>query len=254
MAQTGGVGASAAGRLALTACVVTIVLVAGSRTSLAAFLRPIEADLSLDRSVLSNAGALTVLTYGLAQPLVGALATRFGPRQVMMGGAVLTALGCFGVASASAPWQLYIFAGLVPGLGFAGASSVPGAVLLAGWFIGRLGLATGIMSAAIPAGQSLFVPLATALVPVLGWRETYVLFGVLVAGIALPVLAWLAREPPTTIACQPRDRSDAATGAGRLAARHRLLRVRVFGPVRFDPLRRAGVRSEAWIRCWQPAY
>jgi MFS family permease len=185
---------------ALTACVVTIVLVAGSRTSLAAFLRPIEADLSLDRSVLSNAGALTVLTYGLAQPLVGALATRFGPRQVMMGGAVLTALGCFGVATASAPWQLYIVAGIVPGLGFAGASSVPGAVLLAGWFIGRLGLATGIMSAAIPAGQSLFVPLATALVPALGWRETYVLFGVLVAGFALPVLAWLAREPPTTIA------------------------------------------------------
>jgi MFS family permease len=182
---------------ALAACVVTIVLVGGSRTSLAAFLRPIEADLSLDRSVLSNAGALTLLTYGLALPLVGALATRFGPRQVMMGGAVLMALGCFGVAGATAPWQLYLFAGLLPGLGFAGASSVPGSVLLAGWFIVRLGLATGIMSAAIPAGQSLFVPVATALVPVLGWREIYVLFGVLVAGIALPVLAWLAREPPT---------------------------------------------------------
>jgi MFS family permease len=183
---------------ALAACVVTIILVGGSRTSLAAFLRPIEADLSLDRSVLSNAGALTALTYGLAQPVVGALATRFGPRLVMMAGAVLMALGCFGVASASEPWQLYIFAGVLPGLGFAGASSVPGAVLLAGWFIGRLGLATGVMSAAIPAGQSLSVPLATALVPILGWREIYVLFGVLVAGIALPVLAWFARESPTT--------------------------------------------------------
>jgi len=183
---------------ALAACVVTIVVVAGSRSSLAAFLRPIEADLRLDRSVLSNAGALTLLTYGLAQPVVGALATRFGARQVMLGGAVLSAVGCFGVATASAPWQLYIFAGLLPGLGFASASSVPGAVLLAGWFIGRLGLATGIMSAAIPAGQSLFVPLATALVPVVGWRATYVLFGGLVACIALPVLAWFAREPPVT--------------------------------------------------------
>jgi MFS family permease len=183
---------------ALIACVVAIILVAGSRTSLAAFLRPIEADLSLDRSVLSNAGALTVLTYGLAQPVVGVLATRFGARPVMMAGAILTALGCFGLASASAPWQLYLFAGLLPGLGFASASSVPGAVLLAGWFVGRLGLATGIMSAAIPAGQSLFVPLATALVPVLGWREIYVLFGVVVAAIAVPVLAWLARDPPTT--------------------------------------------------------
>jgi MFS family permease len=73
---------------ALGACVITIVLAAGSRTSLAAFLRPIEADLHLDRGVLSTAGALTVLTYGLAQPLVGALASRFGPRNVMVGSVV----------------------------------------------------------------------------------------------------------------------------------------------------------------------
>jgi sugar phosphate permease len=180
----------------LAACVVTIILAAGSRTSLAAFLRPIEADLHLDRAVLSTAGALTVLTYGVAQPLVGALATRFGPRNVMLGGVVLTALGGLGVATASEPWQLYLFAGVVPGLAFAGASSVPAAVLLAGWFAARLGLATGIVSAAIPAGQSLFVPLATALIPPLGWRETYILLGGLVAGIGIPILLWLARDPP----------------------------------------------------------
>jgi MFS family permease len=177
--------------------VITIILAAGSRSSLAAFLKPIEADLHLDRTILSTAGALTVLTYGLAQPLVGGLASRFGPRNVMIGGAVLTALGGFGVATADQPWQLYLFAGVVPGLGFAGASSIPASVLLAGWFTGRLGLATGIMSAAIPAGQSVFVPTATALIPALGWRETYIILGLVVAGVALPVLYWLAREPPS---------------------------------------------------------
>jgi MFS family permease len=184
---------------ALAACVVIIILAAGSRTSLAAFLKPIEADLNLDRSVLSNAGAITVLTYGLAQPLVGALASRFGPRPVMVGGVILTAVGGLGVATATQPWQLYLYAGVVPGLGFASASSVPAAVLLAGWFVSRLGLATGIVSAAIPAGQSLFVPLATALVPTLGWRVTYIILGLLVAGIGLPTLAWLARDPPISL-------------------------------------------------------
>ena len=42
----------------------------------------------------------------------------------------------------------------------------------------------------------MFVPVATALVPVLGWRETYIVLGLAVAGIALPVLALLARDPP----------------------------------------------------------
>ncbi|MBV9546212.1 MAG: MFS transporter, partial [Chloroflexi bacterium] len=77
--------------------------------------------------------------------------------------------------------------------------SVPGTVLVAGWFIGRLGLATGVMSAAIPAGQSIFVPLATALIPVLGWRATYVVLGALVAVIGVPLLAWLVHEPPKRI-------------------------------------------------------
>jgi len=88
-------------------------------------LRPIEADLGLDRSVLSSAGALTVLTYGLAQPLVGALSARVGPRQVMIGGAVLSALGGFGAATATDPWQLHVFAGIVPGLAFAGRAASP---------------------------------------------------------------------------------------------------------------------------------
>jgi predicted MFS family arabinose efflux permease len=83
---------------------------------------------------------------------------------------------------------------------------VPGTVLLAGWFVARLGLATGIMSAAIPAGQSIFVPLATALTPVLGWRATYVALGVLVAVVALPLLAWLVHEPPKRATSTARTR------------------------------------------------
>jgi sugar phosphate permease len=175
---------------------VTIVLAAGSRTSLAAFLRPIESDLGLDRAVLSTAGALTVLTYGLAQPVVGGLASRFGPRRVMICAVLLTALGGVGVATATEPWQLYVFAGVLPGLSFAGASSVPAAVLLAGWFSTRLGLATGIVSSAIPAGQAFSVPLATALLGSLGWRATYLAIAVAVAVNAIPALVALVREPP----------------------------------------------------------
>jgi MFS family permease len=197
----GAVGQSA--WAALIGCVVTIVLASGSRTSLAALLRPIETDLGLDRAVLSTAGALTVLTYGLGQPLVGGLATRFGPRRVMISSVILTALGGVGVATATSPWQLYVFAGVLPGLTFAGSSSVPAAVLLAGWFTTRLGLATGIMSSAIPAGQAFSVPLATALLGSLGWRWTYLLLALAVALIAVPVLSLLVREPhafrtPTT--------------------------------------------------------
>jgi sugar phosphate permease len=196
---------------ALVACAITIILAAGSRTSLAAFLRPIETDLHLDRAVLSTAGGLTVLTYGLAQPLVGALSSKYGPRNVMLGGVILTALGGLGVSTANEPWQLYLYAGIIPGLAFAGASTVPATVLVAGWFLQRMGLATGIISAAIPAGQSLFVPLATALIPSFGWRQTYILLGVVVLIIGIPVLLGLARDPPVLAMHAPPETASSAS-------------------------------------------
>src|SRR5205823_410517 len=110
-------------------------------------------------------------------------------------------------------WQIFLFAGLLPGLGFAGASNVPATALLAQWFERRLGLATGIMSSAIPAGQSLFVPLAALLIPLLGWRTTYVGLGLLLAVVALPVLAVLAREPRRPTA-PPASRAEAPASAG----------------------------------------
>ena len=134
--------------------------------------------------------------WGLVLPLLARYGLDAGPEGFgalniamglgsVLGGVLLSALSGFGVATASQPWQLYVFAGIVPGLAFAGASSVPATVLLAGWFVSRLGLATGVMSSAIPAGQSVFVPLATALLPSLGWRATYIVLGLGVAAVEL---------------------------------------------------------------------
>jgi predicted MFS family arabinose efflux permease len=180
---------------ALAACVVTIVLASGTRASFAAFLQPIEADLRLDRLTLSAVGSLSGLAYGLSLPMVGRLATRHSARTVMMTSVAFMAIGGLGVVSANEAWGLFFFAGLLPGLGYGGASNVPSTVLLAKWFNRRLGLATGIMSSAIPAGQGLFVPLAVALIPLLGWRATYLLLGLVLACGALPALWWLARDP-----------------------------------------------------------
>lgn len=192
---------------ALAACIITIVLAVGTRSSFAAFIQPIEADLGLDRLTLSAVGSLTALAYGLALPLAGALATRLGARVVMMASVVLMAIGGLGMATAREAWQLFLLAGLLPGLGFGGSSQVPSSVLLARWFRARLGLATGAMSSAIPAGQAIFVPLAAALIPFLGWRTTYILFGLLLATLALPALWLLAAEPPVRAASAPMKRA-----------------------------------------------
>src|SRR5918992_499739 len=101
---------------ALAACVLTILLVVGARSSFAAFLLPIEAELGLDRATLSAAGTLTHVAYALSLPLVGRLATRFGAKRVMMVSVAVMALGGFGVSTATDAWQILLFAGVLPGI------------------------------------------------------------------------------------------------------------------------------------------
>jgi predicted MFS family arabinose efflux permease len=199
---------------ALVACIVTIVLASGSRASFAAFIQPIEVDLGLDRFTLSTAGAISALCYGLSLPIAGRLATRFGSRPVMIGAVIALTVGGLGIATAKEAWHLYVFAGILPGVGVGGAGNVSASVLLARWFGPRLGFATGVMNSAIPAGQALFVPLVAALIPVLGWRATYIGLGGMLAGLALPTLWMLAREPAGEAALR-RTRERRRVKAGR---------------------------------------
>lgn len=209
---------------ALGACLLTITLASGARSSFAAFLLPIEAELGLDRAVTAAAGTLSQLAYAVSLPLVGRLALCVGARRVMLASVVVLALGGFGVSAATQAWQVLLFAGLLPGVGFGGSTVVPATALLAGWFGRRLGLAAGVMSSALPAGQSLFVPLAVALIPLWGWRNTYILLGLLLAAVAIPALGWLASDPP-----RPSDSGHAAAPRPRAGLDVWLLALGYFG-------------------------
>jgi MFS family permease len=198
---------------ALFAIAFSILLVSGARSAFAPFLKPIEEDLGLDRATVSSVSAITQVAYGLLLPFFGHLAARVGAQPVLMVSVAVMAVGGFGIAITNSYWQLLLFAGLLPGIGYAGATHVPGGVLLGRWFRQRFGLATGAMTSAVPAGQAIFVPLATALIPVWGWRGTYILMGLLLAFVLLPVLWRFAREPAAGETRHVRD-SRPSTRAG----------------------------------------
>ncbi len=83
----------------------------GIRQSFGLFLQPISQDIELGREVFSLAMALQNLIFGL--PLLGMVADRYGPRWVIIGGALLCAAGCLLVPASSGVLDLY----LTPGAG-----------------------------------------------------------------------------------------------------------------------------------------
>lgn len=106
-----GPSTSDAGRIgwiALVAAALAVLLASGSRFSLAAFVRPIEDDLGVSRAFLSGAAAVTLVAYGLGQPLVARLALAIHPATVFTGGLALMAVGAVLAATVREPAVLYV--------------------------------------------------------------------------------------------------------------------------------------------------
>jgi MFS family permease len=126
------------------------------------------------------------LASGIASPFIGRLITRFGERKVMSVGAALMGVAMALLGSVNNIWLFYAFHALV-GIGMAGMGTIPASTLVSKWFSKRRGLAIGIMAFGVGIGGFVAAPVvAGTLIPVFGWRATYLVLGILTCLIIIP--------------------------------------------------------------------
>jgi len=146
------------------------------------------------REAFAFALAVQNLAWGIAGPLTGALADRFGAFRVLLAGGVLYALGLVVMGLATSALGFLGGAGLLLG---AAQSGTTYAVIYG--VIGRnvpaekRSWAMGITAAAGSFGQFLMVPIEGGLIAAFGWQEALFILGC-VSLIILP-LAFGLREP-----------------------------------------------------------
>ena len=152
----------------------------------------------------SNIGlsfGLYYLSAALLAPVAGWLGDRYGPRNMM----ILGALSYFGVltlvAFVSAPWHLLVSFGVLRGAVQA-IFMVPLMAAVSGWFRTRLGLGTGILWAAAGIGPALMSPVLINLVEALAWQQTFVYMGA-IAGAFILLLAFIFRSKPSDLGIAP---------------------------------------------------
>ena len=169
----------------VAACAISL-LSFGARAAFGLFTAPLSADVGISREVYALAIAIQNLAWGVTQPFAGFITDRFGPRRVMVGGAVLYSLGIVGLAFATTPAQIYATAGVLAGIGMGGASFTTAVAAL-----GRLmpeshrSWALGLGTAAGSLGQFVIVPITQALVDASGWRAGAWLMAAAVAAIVV---------------------------------------------------------------------
>jgi MFS family permease len=192
---------------------------AGIRHAVGPFLKPMVADLQVDRASFSLVIALGLFLYGAFMPLVGALVDRIGARIVTSAGCVVLAGSLVLTAYCRTIWELAAVYGVLAAVGLAATGPVVANAVVSRWFIARRGTAVSMLGSAAMAGMSLMVPAVAWMILTLGWRMTYVAIGGFVLACLLPLCLLVVRDGPESMGLEPDGAAILTTSAASTVER-----------------------------------
>jgi len=186
---------------------------------------------TFDIPKLALNASYTIATIAAAIPLVivGSLTDRLGPRRMLALTAFAFGLGCMFMSAVNGLLTVFIAFFLLRFLG-QGSLSLVSQHALAMWFYRRLGSIHGLKQVLVFGLWSGFPAIAVMLINAVGWRWTYILFGLSIWVAVIPLSLWLVRDRPEdhglhmdNDAPQPdqttADGGDDETAAGNTTAR-----------------------------------
>ncbi len=175
---------------------VAFIATAPGQTFIISQLNPILRETFAIPELTLNS-AYTIATIAAAFPLVliGAMTDRLGPRRMLIITALLFAIACALTSAVSGLVSVFCAFFLLRFLG-QGALSLVSQHAVAMWFHRRLGSVHGIKQVVVFGLWFIFPQLALWLMTTVGWRNTYLIFGALVACSVIPLAFWLMRDRP----------------------------------------------------------
>jgi MFS family permease len=177
------------------AAIVTLSM--GIRHGFGLWLQPITMDRGWTRETFAFALAVQNLAWGLAGPVAGALADRFGAFRVIVVGSLLYAAGLVLMALSTSGLAFTGSAGVMIGLAQSGTTyAVVYGVIGRNVDASRRSWAMGVTAAAGSFGQFLMVPVENWLITALDWRSALFILGCL--ALMMAPLALGLKEPRAT--------------------------------------------------------
>lgn len=144
--------------------------------------------------------SLLMMGSGVGGIAMGLWMDKRGVIQPVLFGSVMIAIGAILASHATARWDFYIANGLLIGAFGEAAMIAPLIANVTRWFDRRRGLAVAIIASGQGVAGAIWPPVARLLNDYVGWRDTYLYFGVFSFITLIPLAFLLRPKPPPEVA------------------------------------------------------
>jgi OFA family oxalate/formate antiporter-like MFS transporter len=165
-------------------------------STLSIFLKPLTSELGISRGVFSLLRSGEGIIGACLAPLVGTLTDRYGGRWLMAIGASIVGVGYLLLGHIESFGQFAAIRMTLVTFGDVLMGYMVVNVVVAQWFVRRRGRAFAVTSMGVGFAKVCMPILVAGLLLALGWRQTWMVFGVLtVALLVLPAVLVVRRSP-----------------------------------------------------------
>lgn len=178
----------------MIASLVMGILCFGIRYSFGIFFNSLEAQFGLSRAATSGIYSTYLMLGGILSIFGGWALDRYGPRKVCLVMSILTGLSLLSTSQVHNTWQIYITYSVLLALGTGYLFAVVNSTA-SRWFVKKRGLVVGITTAAGGIGQIIIAPVSSVLLLHFQWRIAFVILGIMVWIILIPVSQLMKRDP-----------------------------------------------------------
>jgi OFA family oxalate/formate antiporter-like MFS transporter len=177
-------------------------------STLSIFLKPLTADLGISRGVFSLLRSGEGIIAACLAPLIGTLVDRGSGRWLMAGGAAIAGVGYLLISQIDGFIHFAAIRLSLVTLGDAMMGYMVVNVMIAQWFVRQRGRALAFSSMGVGFAKVCMPILAAWLLVMLGWRQTWFVFGIATMGLLVLPALLVVRRTPEAMGLRPDGVSD----------------------------------------------
>ncbi len=159
------------------------------------FFKPMMNEFGWTRAMTAAAYSFRGIQGGVAGPAVGWAVDKYGPRIVVFCGGVVAGLGFVLMYTINSLLAFYLVYGALLSIGMSAMLYIPAMTVIANWFIRMRSRALSLLAVGAGVGGFVCAPAAAALIGRYGWRVSFVIIGITVWVVVLPLSLVLRKKP-----------------------------------------------------------